>query len=245
MNNNSTVSIMALPFQNCTKKHFIEEKVLPKIENDEKCFIVTANPEIIMETRDNNNYKRIVKSADFIVPDGIGIIYASQFKGEPLKERIAGFDLMMDFLHIANERGNKCYFLGGKPEVNKKMIKKIKCDFPNLKITGSHHGYFDINNEEIPKNIAKGKPDFIFVAMGFPRQEEWIYKYQHLFEKGVFMGVGGSFDVLSGSTRRAPDLWIKLHLEWLYRLLKEPTRWRRILPIFKFVLLTIFNRNEI
>lgn len=241
---NKIVKVMDIPFQNSTKEAFIREKIIPKIKDEKKCFIVTANPEIVMEARRNNNYKNIILSADFVVPDGYGILLAAKWKGKQLKERIAGYDLMIDLLHYANEIKARCYFLGGKLEINEQTIEKVKELYPHIVIAGHHHGYFDIENTTITKQVRETAPDIIFVALGFPKQEQWIFENISQFNKGVFIGVGGSFDVISGNVKRAPDIWIKLRLEWLYRLIQQPFRWKRMLPIVKFVLISFFNRRK-
>lgn len=234
---------MDIPFTNCTQTEFLNEKLIPKIEKGEKCFIVTANPEIIMETRRNKAYKKIVQSANYIVPDGVGILLAAKFQKEPLQERIAGFDLMNDMLSIANKKRAKCFFLGATPEVNDRAVENIQRQYPNIQVTGNHHGYFNINDASVLAEVHKENPDFVFVALGFPKQEEWIYKHLQTFSKGIFIGVGGSFDVFAGNVKRAPSIWIKLNLEWLYRLLKQPFRLRRMGPIIKFIWLVVTKKG--
>lgn len=237
------VEIMDIPFINSTRQSFVKNALVPKLSQKEKCFIVTANPEIVMETRRNNAYKQILLSADFVVPDGAGIILAAKMRKSPLQERIAGFDLMTNMLELANEMGSNCYFLGGTKDVNDRTVQVVAEKYPNIHIVGHHHGFFDIDDEEVLEAVKKSEPDFVFVALGFPKQEEWIFRSIPRFAKGIFMGVGGSFDVLSGTVKRAPDRWIKLNLEWLYRLLKQPFRWKRILPIFGFMWLIFINRH--
>lgn len=241
--NSEKVEIMEIPFVNNTKDNFLHKQVKPYFTSNEKCFIVTANPEIVMETRKNKAYKNIVQSADFIVPDGIGIILAAKYKKEPLKERIAGFDLMKDMLELANEFGAKCFFLGTSKEANQEAVKNIKQAYPRIKVAGSHHGYFEMSDPSIVEIVKEAEADFNFVALGFPKQEEWIYENLQAFSKGIFMGVGGSLDVFAGKVKRAPDFWIKLNLEWLYRILKQPFRWKRILPVFKFMWL-VFTKQD-
>src|SRR5690625_774331 len=189
---------MEIPFINSTKKDFLDKQIKPKLLARGKCFIVTANPEIVMETRKNKAYKKIVKSADFVIPDGAGIILTAKHKKTPLKERIAGFDLMKDMLQRANESEAKCFFLGASDEVNKEAVKNISATYPRLKVVGRHHGYFDVDDESVGELVQEAEPDFVFVALGFPKQEEWIYKNYHKFSKGIFMVVGGSLDVFSG-----------------------------------------------
>lgn len=234
---------MDIPFVNSTKDLFIEEEIKERLHVNEKTFIVTANPEIVMETRRNKKYKSIVQSADYVVPDGIGVILAAKHKREPLKERIAGFDVMKDMLQLANESGASCFFLGSSEEANAEAVKNIRKQYPGLKVAGCHHGYFDLNDQAIGELVQKAEPDFIFVALGFPKQEEWIEQNYYRFSKGIFMGVGGSLDVFAGKVKRAPDFWIKLNVEWLYRIVKQPFRWKRILPVFKFMWLVYTRRD--
>lgn len=240
---NSTVNIMDIPFQNCTQQTFIEEKVIPKFTNKERCFIVTANPEIVMETRKNPVYKNILLTADYVVPDGIGILLAAKWRKQPLQERIAGYDLLIDLLQLANDRGARCFFLGGKSAVNDQVVKQVKEKYPNIVIAGSHHGYFDLQDESVAQAVKESEADFVFVALGFPKQEEWIARNMKECSKGIFIGVGGSFDVIAGNVKRAPNIWIKLHLEWLYRVMMQPSRLRRLLPIIRFVGISFFNRK--
>lgn len=234
---------MEIPFINCSQKKFMQERVRPLLENDEKCFIVTANPEIVMETRRNNTYKKFVQSANYVVPDGIGILLAAKRKKEPLYERIAGFDLMNDLLQVAEKENFSCFFLGASAEVNEQAVKEIKKKHPKLKVAGAHHGYFDVNDTSVMEQVKETNPDIVFVALGFPKQEEWIARHSSNFSKGVFIGVGGSFDVFAGNVKRAPEIWIKCNLEWLYRLLKQPFRIKRMLPIIQFMWLILIGRG--
>lgn len=239
---NNLISIMKVPFVRMDKSSLIEEIINTKINHDKHTFIVTANPEIIMAANRDAAYMKVLQSADYIVPDGIGVVKAAKWKGKPVAERIAGFDLMHDLFVVANEQGARCYFLGASEEVNKLAVENVQVQYPNLIVAGRHHGYFSIKDEEVVADVVKSKPDFVFVALGFPKQEKWIAMHRKRFEKGLFMGVGGSFDVLSGKVQRAPKTWINLHLEWLYRIIKQPFRWKRMLPIFKFMWLAFLRK---
>lgn len=216
-----------------------------RVQQGKKTFVVTANPEIVMITDEDKEYKEIVQSADYVVPDGIGIIVASKMLNTPIKERIAGFDLMMSLLQQANTNRWKVYLLGGKDEVNQKAVKAIEKTYPELEIVGSHHGYFDHEESEgIKKEVQNLEPDLVFVALGAPRQEKWITDIQPFVTKGLFMGVGGSFDIIAGEAKRAPDIWIKFKLEWLYRLVKQPSRWKRMLAIPYFLIKILKQRLQ-
>src|SRR5699024_921800 len=211
--------------------------------NEQKCFIVTANPEIVMKTREDAAYKKSVKKADYVIPDGTGIIMAAKYMNQPLQERIPGYELMIDLLQYANDHGLSCFFLGASETVNEKTVEKVEKQFPQVQIAGRHHGFFDIDDAKVAGEIESSGADLVFVALGLPRQELWITRYIDKFSKGVFMGVGGSFDTLTGTVKRAPQAWINLNLEWLYRFLKQPFRFKRILKVFEFMIRIIFRKS--
>lgn len=236
------VSIMDIDFFNITKNNFLEDHIFPHLEQQHKCFVVTANPEIVMKAREDNTYKEMIQSADYIVPDGIGILLAAKMMKQPLQERIAGSDLMMDLLEFAERQELSCYFLGAEPDVNDQAVLEAEKRFPHLKVAGHQHGYFK-DDDQVAQVVRQSNPDIILVALGFPRQEEWITKHIADFDKGVFIGVGGSLDVLAGKVKRAPDRWIKYNLEWLYRILQQPFRIKRIFKVFEFIIRIILTRK--
>ena len=230
------VTILGVDFEHITHQDMLN-LLVNKIKKQKKTFVVTANPEIVMYANKDEEYLRILQSADHVVPDGSGIILASKLIQEPLPERVAGFDLTKDLLMIANDQQFKVYFLGAKEQTLKDMIYNVKKTYPQLSIAGYHHGYFQEGKDEhIIQAIKESKPDLVFVALGFPRQEQWIYSHFQKFEKGIFMGVGGSFDILAGHAKRAPKIWRKLNLEWLYRLIQQPSRWKRMLALPQFII---------
>lgn len=225
------VSILNIPFYNITQAGFVE-KLYEDVQSGERKFVVTANPEIVMHASTDKEFEAVIKQANYIVPDGIGIIMASEKLGNPLEERVTGYDTMIGLL----EKPLRCYFLGAKPEVSQMVEKKVNEKYPNVEVCGVHHGYFDaLESEKIGRKIVETKPDIVFVALGSPAQEKWILSQITNFEKGVFIGVGGSFDVLTDNVKRAPQIWIKLKLEWVYRLLSNPSRWRRFFAIPQFM----------
>lgn len=226
-----TVNILGFNFLKTTKDDFLEQ-LQPDLLHQKKRFIITANPEIIMYARKHPNYSKIVKSADYLVADGIGIVKASQFTNTKLTERITGFDLFNDLLKWANTHQSKVYLLGSKDSVIKAVVQKIHSEFPQINIVGYHDGYFK-NEAPIVEEIKKTKPNFVFVATGFPKQEEFISAHQSV-ASAIWMGIGGSFDVYAGNVKRAPLFWQKHNIEWLYRLITDPKRIKRqiVLPIF-------------
>jgi N-acetylglucosaminyldiphosphoundecaprenol N-acetyl-beta-D-mannosaminyltransferase len=197
--------------------------------------IVTPNAEIIMAARKNEKLKEAVNGADLCFPDGIGVVLAARIIGKSLYGRTAGFDLMTQMLDMAARRNLSVFLLGGKPGVAEEAAGNIKVKFPGIKIAGTHHGYFDENEEgEIIDMINKSGAHILLVAMGAPRQEIFMMKNRNRLHCNIAMGVGGSLDVLAGRVRRAPVFMQKAGLEWFYRLVTQPRRIKRmsVLPIF-------------
>lgn len=238
------IEILSIPFVNIKRNELIDGFIVPAVLKKQKTFIVTANPEIVEYANKHNEYKKLIKTADFIVPDGIGIIIASKILRKPLLERITGYDLLFELLDLANKYSLNVYFLGAEKDVIEKAANILQNDYPSMNLVGYHHGYIDINDDALAESIAECKPDIIITALGFPRQEEWVCKYYDIFDKGIFIGVGGSFDVISGKVKGAPEVWKKMNLEWLYRLTQQPSRWKRMLVIPMFIFRVICARRK-
>ncbi len=234
MDNKKNVNILGVNFYNTTLKDLIHE-LTSKLVNKEKLFLITANPEIVMYALKDQSYMEVVQQADYVTADGIGVVKAASMLNTPLPERVAGYDILTSLLDIAERENLKVYFLGAKPEIVSKAVDKTKQKHPGINIVGFQHGYTDVNDEKLINSIVEKEPDIVFVALGFPKQETWIKENMGRFKHGLFMGVGGSFDVLSGEMKRAPLVWQKFHIEWLYRLLKQPTRWKRMLVLPQFL----------
>lgn len=202
------------------------EKLLLK---NEKKFIITVNPEIVMKSYNNVNIKNILlNDNNILVPDGISIIKKAKKYNINIKERITGVDISSKALEICNKNKKSIYLFGAKKEVIKSLVSKIKKDYSNINILGYNDGYVS-DKDKIMKEIIKLSPDLVLVALGVPSQELLINKYIEKAKKGIFIGVGGTFDVLSGNKKRAPKLFIKLNLEWLYRIICEPKRLKRFI----------------
>lgn len=227
------VDILGIPFVNTTKAQFVQ-KLDEHLANQEKAFVVTANPEIVMKAREDEQYKKVIDQATYITADGIGVVKAAQLLNKPIPERVTGYDTMLDLLQLAETKQYSIYLLGGQQETLDKAVANIKSTYPRINVTGHHNGFFDWNQNNIQQEIINKKPDLIFVALGVPRQEYWISQNLPTFEKGVCIGVGGSFDVIAGTVERAPEIWQKANLEWLYRLIKQPSRWKRMLALPRF-----------
>lgn len=194
---------------------------------DSKKMIITANPEtFMMADSDKDIDKMLLDKKNSIIPDGIAIVKSGKMLGYDVKERITGVDVAAKLLELANELHKRVFLFGSKEEVMNKMEQLITDKYHNITLVGTQHGYVD-DKDEIFKQIKETNPDIVLVALGIPLQEKLIYKHLKKFKKGIFVGVGGSFDVISGSKKRAPKIFIRLNLEWLYRILKEPSRIKR------------------
>lgn len=211
------------------------------LKNNTKKFIVTVNPETLIIAEKDLELKKILDDDSVsLVPDGIAVVKASKWLNAAVKERITGVDIAEKLLSIANENKYSLYLYGAKKEVIKKLVDKISSKYQGIRILGASNGYAH-DKDKIMKEIVKLKPDICMVALGIPMQEKIIYKYLSKFNKGIFIGVGGSFDVLSDSKKRAPKFFIKTNTEWLYRIVTEPKRLKRfwnnnikfILRVFK------------
>ena len=200
-----------------------------KLKNKEKTFIITANPETYMLSEKDKEIKSIINNKDnLIVPDGIAVVKTAKFLGYNIKERITGVDLAEYLFELANKNKYKVYLFGATEEVVEKLEQILKDKYPNIKIVGASNGYIK-DKDAVMEYIKTTKPDIVMLALGIPLQEKLINKHINDFKKGIFIGVGGSFDVLSGTKKRAPKVFIKLNLEWLYRILCEPKRIGRFL----------------
>lgn len=231
----SKINILDIPITNIRKIELLRQVDEHFREQNSNLFIVTANPEIIMLAKTSADYKETLSTADYILPDGIGVIIASKILGTPLQEKLPGYELMHNFLSYATTNSKSVYFYGAKPGVAEQAAANAVDQYSGLNVAGFMDGYTN-NGKEAANEIASTNPDFVFVAMGAPLQEQWIAKYKDLFPTSVLIGVGGSLDVLSGSVKRAPQFWTSNNLEWLYRLVTQPTRAKRMMKIPLFLL---------
>jgi N-acetylglucosaminyldiphosphoundecaprenol N-acetyl-beta-D-mannosaminyltransferase len=242
----SKVTIMKVPFSKLNL-HDTVQKLTEQVEKqEERLFhLITANPEIVMVARQDALLQTIMAEAGMITPDGIGIVLASKWQREPLQERVTGYDILMGLLESGNTKGFSIYLLGADEQTSLKAAEVIGRQYPGVRIAGRHHGFFSSEQEpEIVSAIRTSRPDILVIAMGAPYSEKWIYKYKDVLQAKVAFGVGGSLDVMTGKVKRAPLLWQKIHLEWLYRLLSQPSRWRRQLLLPKFALSVLFGRGK-
>jgi len=205
--------------------------------------IITVNAEILYEASKNRKLKEVINAAQMVTPDGIGVVWAARQLGYNPQGRVTGIELLEAVCREGAKQGWKIFFLGAAPGVAEQAARELNKRYQGLKITGTIDGYFAPENEEdIIAAIKSSSPDILFVGLGAPRQEYWINDYKEQLQIPVCIGVGGSFDVISGLKKRAPAFMIRLNLEWLYRLISEPSRVKRQMALPKFVL-SIFQQK--
>ncbi len=237
-----TVNILGVHVNKYTMKQAVE-KATEFLENDKLSMIFTPNSEILLYASNNPNFTELLNQADMIIPDGIGVVYGAKILGNPLDERVAGFDLVCNLLPILAEKGKSIYLLGAKPGVAEMAAQNIKTNYPGIVIAGTHDGYFK-DDEEVIADINEAKPDFLMVCLGFPKQEMWIYNNSHRLSAKVAIGAGGCLDVFAGTVQRAPQFYCDHGIEWLYRLIKQPSRFVRMLALPKFGLKVLFKGRK-
>ncbi len=231
----SVVEILGVPVAALTMRDAVEQAECWMDER--RCaLIATANAEMIMNATRDEELFEILRSADLVVPDGAGTVWAAHHLGYEMPERVAGYDLSQELLRRAPQKNRRVFFFGSAPGVAEKAKRKAEELYPGISVVGVRDGYFREEEEpEIICQIREARPDLLLAALGVPKQEKWLKKHQSELEVPVSIGVGGTLDVMAGTVRRAP-LWMqKAKLEWLFRALLQPKRAGRLLALPKFV----------
>lgn len=202
--------------------------------------VVTANPIMVMSALCDPEFMAILERADLLVPDGVGILWAARRIGRPLPERVTGADLTQYLL--GRRPAPRLFLLGGKPGVAEKAYMSIEKKMPGARVCGTHHGYFDASEDAcVVDAIRASRPDVVLVGMGSPRQEKFVWNNRARLGAKMAMGVGGVLDILAGEAKRAPYAVQKTGLEWLYRLIREPKRFRADVKLMEFFLKVQFD----
>lgn len=223
-----------------------EEKVLEYIlerlrSSSKKFFITTPNPEILVYAHSHLDYQDKLNTAEVALPDGIGLLWAALIEAKPLKTRITGVDFLEKLCEKSREKPLSIGFLGGRGGVAEKASKRLQQKYPWIKVAWVGEEWPKEKNDVLRYS---SEIDILFVAFGFPKQEEWIYEHLPHIPVKAAIGIGGAFDYLSGEVRRAPKLVRALGLEWLFRLIRQPWRWKRQLTLLKFIYLIILEKFE-
>lgn len=186
-------------------------------------YVVTPNPEFILSAKKDEPFRAVLNQADLALPDGIGVIYAAKILGRPLKGRAPGVDFAQGLMERMAQTGRSLFLLGAKPGVAEQAAENLRAAHPGLLICGTHDGYFK-EDAPVVEAIKTAGADVVFVCLGAPKQELWMAKNGPLTGAKLSVGLGGCLDVFAGNVQRAPEGWQKAGLEWLYRLIKEPSR---------------------
>ena len=230
----NTEKILGIPVDVIELDAMMEE-VPNYLRKSKKMLLTSINPQILLMAKKDKEVQEYLLTSTHPFPDGIGIIKVSKWTGGAIKHRVAGIDVMMELLKIATRLEQSVFLFGAHPEVVRKAVENIKNDYKDIKIAGYIDGYTTKTDAEIVQIINESQAKILFVALGSPRQEKWLLKHYNQLNSVIFQNVGGSFDVLSGEVKRAPQWVIQLNLEWLYRSLSNPKRFHRILQLPVFV----------
>ncbi|TSA25919.1 glycosyltransferase [bacterium] len=230
MTNNNRINLLGCPIDNFTMHETLDiiENIIEKREITQHVVINTAK---LVYMQKNKLLKQSILDSKIINPDGQAIVWASKVLGNSLPERVAGFDLMNNLVDLSVRKGYKIFFFGATEDVICRIVRVYKQKYQNLRIVGYRNGYYIEEKEfDIVNQIKQCEPDILFVAISSPMKEIFLNKYKYFMKIPFIMGVGGSFDIVAGKTKRAPK-WIQnIGFEWLFRLIQEPKRmWKRYL----------------
>ncbi len=212
-------------------------------QNSQGVHVVTLNAEMVMQARQNPQLHRVISEAECVVPDGAGVVLYLKLYGKQV-ERCPGIELAENLVQWASGAGKTVFLIGGAEGVSEQVALKWQELYPHLRVVGKQHGFFlgdQAQTQRLTEQLKATQPNIILVGLGVPRQELWIAQNRHLCPHSIWIGVGGSLDIWSGAKERAPAWLRENNLEWLYRLYKEPWRWRRMLALPKFALVSLWS----
>lgn len=213
-----------------------------RLDDGERTFVITANPEFVMLCRQDREVAAIASRADLVVPDGTGVVVAARLLGDPLPGRAPGRLLVDRLAALASERGLSLFLLGAGAGIAERAAARLRLRHPELRVAGTYAGSADDDGDVVPR-IRVAAPDIVLVAFGMPRQERWIARnLEALPSLKIAVGVGGSLDYLAGAAKAPPAIVHAVGLEWLWRLLRDPKRWRRQRVLPRFALLVLLAR---
>ncbi len=239
-----TVNILGVNISMLNMEETIDY-IMELTNGSENNAVFTPNSEIAMNAYKDEEFLKLINGAALRTPDGIGIVYASRIVGKPVPEKVAGFDIAMNLLPRMAEEGKSLFLFGSKPGVAERAGAILAESNPGLKIAGTRNGYFsDEDTEEIISEINGSGADVVLVCLGSPKQERWIMENKDKLWCKVMMGLGGTLDAVTGDMPRAPEWWCKHSLEWLYRLLKQPSRIGRMMSLPKFALTVLLHGRK-
>lgn len=234
------IDVMGLKFDSMTMDEALS-RAEALLRGEKAAYVVTPNAEIAYEALHDGQLREMLNGADLMLPDGAGVVLASKLLRTPVKQKVAGVDFAAGLLGILERNGQSLYLLGGKPGIGELAAQKMLEAHPQLRIAGIADGYFQDEAPVIAKINASGA-DALFVCLGAPKQERFMVQHRQELHVHLMAGLGGSLDAFAGTVQRAPAWMIRLNLEWLYRLIREPKRFRRMLRLPKYLWAVMLKR---
>ena len=213
------------------------------LQGERTCYCVTPNAEMAYEALQDEGFRRLLNGAELVLPDGAGVILGAKLLKTPLKQKVAGIEFAQNMLSVMEELGSRLYLLGSRPGVAELAGKKMLEKHPKLQICGMADGYFK-DEAEVVEKINTAQADAVYVCLGSPKQEYFMQKHREALSAKLLCGLGGTLDGIAGTVKRAPRWMIRLQLEWLYRLIKEPRRFKRMLRLPKFIFAAVKKRMK-
>ena len=232
--------VLGLQFDNVTMDEAVA-RAEELLEAPGASIVVTPNAEIGYEALHDAQFRALLNGADLVLPVGAGVVLAAMLRKTPLKQKVAGVDFAAGLLQELSKTGGRLYLLGSKPGVAEQAAQKMLAQNPGLVICGMADGYFK-DEDDVVRRINEAAPDVLFVCLGAPKQEIFMQAHQKELHVHLMVGLGGTLDAFAGTVKRAPKWMIRLNLEWLYRLIKEPKRFRRMLRLPKYILAVVAER---
>ena len=234
------IDVMGLKFDSMTMDEALS-RAEALLRGEKAAYVVTPNAEIAYEALHDGQLREMLNGADLMLPDGAGVVLASKLLRTPVKQKVAGVDFAVGLLGVLERNGQSLYLLGGKPGIGELAAQKMLEAHPQLRIAGIADGYFRDEAPVIEKINASGA-DALFVCLGAPKQERFMVQHRQELHVHLMAGLGGSLDAFAGTVQRAPAWMIRLNLEWLYRLIREPKRFRRMLRLPKYLWAVMLKR---
>ncbi len=240
-NGTEKIEVFGIPITAFYSYYHATKSIMDSIRAGQKVLCMAINPEKVYCAQSDINLNKLIHTADIHICDGIGIAVAIKILYGRVIPRITGIQLFLDLVARAEKEGLKVFLLGATPESNRGACEELLEKHPKLKIVGSYHGYFN-DDAAVVRMINDSRADMVFVALGSPRQEHWIGRYKHTIKASFLMGIGGTLDVVSGKVKRAPRFYQNIGAESIYRLVKEPRRWRRMIIVPRFLLMLLKSK---